>query len=72
MRTNGHRLRTLGDLTNTHMGRTVEVNGLTGTLTGLIPCGDHIALELRVGGSSALTAALPVGTCVEIWQREAS
>ena len=71
-RTNGHRLRTLGDLTNIHMGRAVTVNGLTGTLVGLLPCGDRIALELRVGGTRALTAALPAETCVEVWQKEAS
>lgn len=61
--------RALSQLSERHMGMSVEVNGLTGTLIGLMPIGDHIALELRVGGSRALTAALPVGTCVEIWQR---
>lgn len=49
----GHRLKLAGELTELHHGREVEVDGLTGTLVGLLPCDGDVTLALIVGGSRA-------------------
>lgn len=44
---------TAGALTDRHFGRQVTTDGLTGTLVGLLPCGDDVTLALIVGGARA-------------------
>jgi hypothetical protein len=63
-----HRLVPLRDLADRHLGRQIEVRGLTGVLVGLVPCGDRVQLDLRVGGARVLTAALPGDDGCEVWK----
>lgn len=60
------RTKPLGQLGDTHMGRTVTIHGLTGTLTGLFPVNDTYTAALIVGGARAWTDALPADTPVTI------
>lgn len=62
----GHDLRTLGDLTNRHMGRTITIRDLTGRLDGLTPVGNRIGLTLNIGGRRVFTDALPATEHVEV------
>lgn len=65
----GNRLRTLADLGDRHLGRTITIRGLTGVLTGVIPVRDRIALALTVVGARAFTDAFPATEHVEVHQR---
>ena len=67
-----HVLRAVADLTERHIGRTVTVGALTGTLTGLLPVGDRTALALIVGRSRAFTQAYAAETPIEVHQKETS
>ncbi len=66
-RADGHRCSVTPP--TSHIGRTVTVADLTGTLTGLIPVGDTYQLALIVGSSRVWTAALPADTHIEIHQK---
>jgi hypothetical protein len=67
--TRGHRLRTLGDLNETHHGRTVETGDLVGRLDGVIPLGPNVQLVLCIGGSRVFTDAMPATQHVEVHQK---
>ena len=62
------RLHRLDALSDTHMGRQIQVAGLTGTLAGLVPCGGRIVVAMILGGAHAFTDALEPSTEVEIWR----
>lgn len=68
----GNRLRAINNLSNTHLGRTVTVAGLTGKLAGLIPVGRNVQAVLIVGGSHIFTDAMSGDTAVEVWQKGAT
>lgn len=56
----------------THMGRTVTIGDITGTLAGVIPVAGRVQLVLIVGAARIFTDALPADTHVEVHQRSAS
>ena len=60
--------RRLCDIKTAHVNeqRTVTVAGLTGQLTGVLPCRDQVVLALIVGGSRMWTDAMPEDTEIEI------
>lgn len=66
--TSGKRLHRIDALTETHMGRIVDVNGLQGVLEGVIPVAGRYVLRLRVGGCPAFSDAYDAGTTVEVWR----
>jgi len=66
----GNRLRTVGTLLDSHLGRTVTVTGLTGSLAGVVPLGPTVQLALVVGGSRVFSDAMPADTHIEIHQKE--
>ena len=66
----GHRLRTLADLGDAHLGRTVTIGDLTGVLAGVVPIGQTAQLALIVGGNRVFTDAMPADTHIEIHQKE--
>lgn len=65
----GARLRLIRDITEVHLGRTVTVANLTGTLAGLIPVGGRYQAVLILGGARVFTDALPGDTAVEVWTK---
>ena len=71
----GNRLRTVGTLSDTHLGRTITLRqpggDLTGKLAGLIPVGNTVQAVLIVGGVRLWTDRLPLSTHVEVWQKGA-
>lgn len=68
----GNRLRTIAALSDVHLGRTITIADLTGTLAGLIPLNNHTQAVLIVGSSRIFTDALPADTVVEVWQKGAT
>jgi hypothetical protein len=66
----GNRLRTVGTLLDSHLGRTVTVTGLTGSLAGVVPLGPTVQLSLIVGGARVFTDRLTADTDIEIHQKE--
>lgn len=66
--TTGKRLHRLADVGEIHMGRQIDVNGMRGTLTGLIPIKGRVVVAMVVGGARVWSDALPGETCVEIWK----
>ena len=69
----GHDLRKLADLTDRHVGRDITLpDGMTGTLTGVIPVAGRVQLALIVGRARIWTDALDGDALVEVHERRAS
>jgi hypothetical protein len=66
-----HDLRRADQVSDRHMGKTITIGDVTGTLTGLIPVANHITLVLIVGGARAFFA-LDRDAAVEVWREGAS
>jgi hypothetical protein len=58
--------KTVGTLTDTHMGRLVGVGGLWGVLWGLVPVKDRVQLCLLINGTRVYTDAYPADTPCEV------
>lgn len=65
------RLHRLADLSDVHMGRMVQVEGITGQLVGSWNIAGRVQLVLIVGGSRMFTDALDEATEVEVWKEKA-
>ena len=61
------RLMTAADLSDKHLGQSVCVGSITGTLTGIIGIRDRVTLAVLVGGSRAWFP-LEGGAEVEVWR----
>ncbi len=64
-------LRTAGAITTTMLNQcpTVTVDGLEGTLVGILPCGDKVQLALIVGGLRAWKT-IDAGTMIAVHREE--
>lgn len=64
----GKRLIRLADLDHRHHGRTIQVAGLEGTLTGVVPLGDRVQLAIVVGGARVWSDWLDADDSAEVWK----